>query len=313
MSEESPKESFDYKALRNLMNNNLISLSYLPYERKFKNFVKSLISWTLLILLTLWGIRYYILISVPSDNVLVYYLCDANFMLGTARQPLNILLCAWVSTTAILGYYFKLTQFYQPKFYRSWMKFSSILSTHYYHEAGPFHKEVFLFYWTIYPNEILTGLATFSFNLTWFFYTPQKYWIIGAILATYHTIAGYSIAFAFTGRLLLQHFNLFIYGKYFEHIENQLSNNQMSSDFKLDRFFALTNCLKELQSVNNFYSFSNSFVFLVGFFSQIFTLYCIFFSNLLAGVKIAFASWAVFLNLYLTITFLGGNYAEKKV
>lgn len=319
MNEYSPNESDDNFALTKLLKNSLIYLSYVRFKSKSKNYRSLIISWIYLISMTLWGIRYIILLSILPDNVLVYYLCDSNFMLGDARTPLNTILGGWVNATVFCGYYLKLTQFFPPKFYESWIKFSDILSTRYYRGAGPFDREVTLFYWVNYSSCIITGIATFIQNCGWFFFAPQKYWLFGIVLILYHAVVGYHITFVFLGRAAMHTFHLYVFGKYFQHLKNQLIASETTSVLQQSEFNSkfsksLTECLKEMKLVNNYYSFLQSLLFLVAFFSQIFVYYCVFFSDLLIPIKLAFITFGnVNYGAALSVHFFAGSFLNNKV
>lgn len=306
----------EYSALTNLLNHMLIHLSYIPFQSKSKDYLSTVISWIYLISMTLWGIRYYVLLSIPADHPLVYYLCDANFMLGDARQPLNTILCAWVTTSSLCGYFLKLTQIFPPKFYQSWLNFSTILSTHHFQGAGPFKRQVIFFYFIFYFMHIITGAATFIFNLTWFFYSPRKYWIYGIIFALYHAICGYHVAYFLSGRAVMHTFHLYIFGKYFQHLRKKLSSNrrEISSATLNDYFTLIRKALIEMKSVHNFHSYFAGPFCVEAFFAQVFLLNYIFFSDLLLPFKLAFFSFGTINNLSgLSIQFFAGQFVTTQV
>lgn len=324
-SRSSILASEKYVAFRNLLDHHFIFLTYLPFSTISKNTLKSIISWLFLALITLWAVRYYIFVCISPDNILVYYLCDANFMFGGARQPLNILLGTWVSTAVFLGYYLKYTQYSPSKFYQVWIDVSLVLSTHMYHGAGPFKKEVDFLYWAIYGYTIFSALFTFSLNLVWFLYAPLEYWIIGTIFSVFHAIVAYSCTFFFAGRTLTHVFQLYIYGKYFLYLNNTSFDLHSSGKSQLIKpakpkhrdeeksMQKLSRCLKEMQANNHFNSYFLASLFIATFFPGIYILYCIFFTNLPIPAKFAFAVWGTFFNLGLLQTFVAAIYAKYHV
>lgn len=255
----------------------------------------------------LWTLRYIYFLTNTDDDLLNLYLADANYMLGPARRPMNLLfaLINFASLNAMI-----LTKYspkLQPGQHHHWLRDCEVFETEYFKGLGKFTSELKLLYWLKYGLIVLIVIICIAADVKYFSITPKEYFIFGIFFFFHHAFDAAIIMSYLINLLALFVFHMYLYARYFNHLAN---SNQSGSQLGMNYFVSH----KHLIELYGFYKKSLLSTLIVFTSGQVLMIYYIFFSTIDQSIKLSLTSILVVAHLYgIGGIFLIGAYIRNKV
>lgn len=232
----------------------------------------------------LWTARYFYFLSTSDDDLINYYLADANYMLGSARSPINLLyglmnLCSIVSVV-----FTKFSTILQSQTHIYWLKTCEVFETGYFREIGEFNRELRILAFLKYFLLSVDSAVTVSSDINFFIQTPAKYLFWGISFALFHVFDAVIVTFYLVNRQPIYVFQMYLYAKYFIHLSNCIDQKLVFSMIVIEKYL---NSHRDLIGLCKFYKQSNCLIFVLVAIMQVILCYYIFFSNIDLSAKMA--------------------------
>ncbi|XP_074603653.1 uncharacterized protein LOC141857119 [Brevipalpus obovatus] len=307
-----PKETLvtKHKNLLKHLELRLVFLSFLVEDdpklwRKYE-----FITYLQLIATIIWTCRYIYFLTNSPDDILNYYLSDANYMLGTARNTINIIFICLYSCFINCVILWKLTPVLQQNSYQYWLKGCEVFETECFRGIGKFTIELKIIYYFRYILIVTILVICIGQDVKLFSELPFKFsfYCSAVFFFFYHSLIAYMAFFYLGETIIIFMFQLYLYSEYFVHLNNSIYNE--SSPSLIEKYLAAHLDMLGLFKFNGQKNYCQ-FIGLVSV--QVILCYYIFFTDILLGVKIALA--LIFLSIHpvgITAPFITGAILQDK-
>lgn len=216
----------------------------------------------------------------PENNYTEYITGDPFFAFGPTKKGITAMFLLWAFAGWLSSVYFMSSHKSWLKNFKSWSRLDELLKKGYFHNVGPFNKQVNI------AQSLMTGQMVLSVSVYAIFMffiiiiCPSKFRIIYITLYPLQGVAVYTNIGMYTDFVYIYCLHSYLYSKIFQKLATRLKTNQLfQQEVDIEYLKERTSLYQEWQKTFSFYKFILLNLIWIPFLNHGLALFFLFFTD----------------------------------